>query len=219
MVWIEWKVNKIWYYHFEIWCLDIIWANLWRHVGTLWPGYRGVPRHRFYCIFIQFLHVFFMQVLCSFVHTVHFHTFSHWLTTWRGNSTSTYKSVFTCTLYIILSYYIPGLLLLELCWWIEPRQFRHLLMAADVFYCDVWRLGGCHIQIQVNKDLYVEVEFPRQVVNQWENVWKCTVWKKLRWKKARCGYLGNTPCVLLMRGESTPNSLPGSIDVDAGAER
>ena len=32
---------------------------------------------------------------------------------------------------------------------------------------------------QVNKDLYVEVEFPRQVVNQWENVWKCTVWKKL----------------------------------------
>ena len=30
MVWIEWKVNKIWYYHFKIGCLHIIWANLWR---------------------------------------------------------------------------------------------------------------------------------------------------------------------------------------------
>ena len=42
---------------------------------------------------------------------------------------------------------------LELCWWVEPRQFRvnipikHLLMGADVFYSEVWRLGGCHIQI------------------------------------------------------------------------
>ena len=30
MIWIEWKVNKISYYHFKIWCLHIIWANLWR---------------------------------------------------------------------------------------------------------------------------------------------------------------------------------------------
>ena len=30
MVRIEWKVNKIWYYHFKIWCLHIIWSNLWR---------------------------------------------------------------------------------------------------------------------------------------------------------------------------------------------
>ena len=29
MVRIEWKVNNIWYYHFKIWCLHIIWANLW----------------------------------------------------------------------------------------------------------------------------------------------------------------------------------------------
>ena len=32
------------------------------------------------------------------------------------------------------------------------------------------------------------------------------------WKKARCRYLGNTPCVLLIEGESTGNSWPGSID-------
>ena len=35
----------------------------------------------------------------------------------------------------------------------------------------MWKLGvnNCEVQIrgkQVNKDLYVEVEFPRQVVNQ-----------------------------------------------------
>ena len=37
----------------------------------------------------------FHASIMQFFHTVHFHTFSHWLTTWRGNSTSTYKSLFT----------------------------------------------------------------------------------------------------------------------------
>ena len=36
---------------------------------------------------------------------------------------------------------------------------------------------------------------------------------------ARCIYLGNTPCVLLIEEESTENRKPGSIDVDACSER
>ena len=54
------------------------------------------------------------------------------------------------------------------------------------------------IHTQVNKDLYVEVEFPRQVVNQWENVWKCTVWKNcmiLAWKiHVRIGWKYSKTC-------------------------
>ena len=76
----QWLIN----YHLQIWCLHIIWASLWRrdpcHVGTLWPGYRGVPRHRFYSIFIQFLHVFFMQVSCSFFIL---YTSTHFLIDWQ----------------------------------------------------------------------------------------------------------------------------------------
>ena len=76
----QWLIN----YHFKIWCLHFIWANLWRrdtcHVGTLWSGYRGVPRHRFYSIFIQFLHVFFIQVSCSFFIL---YTSTHFLIDWQ----------------------------------------------------------------------------------------------------------------------------------------
>ena len=50
----------------------------------------------FHPIFTCVFHASIMQ----FFHTVHFHTSSHWLTTWRGNSTSTYKSLFTCASYI-----------------------------------------------------------------------------------------------------------------------
>ena len=48
-------------------------------------------------------------------------------------------------------------------------------------------------------------------VREWHSplptIVRCVTWApslfyapKDRWKKARCGYLGNTPCVLLMRG-------------------
>ena len=49
----------------------------------------------------------------------------------------------------------------------SPKTRRYLLNKSSNTI--IWRLN---IR-QVNKDLYVEVESPRQVVNQWENVWKC----------------------------------------------
>ena len=49
----------------------------------------------------------------------------------------------------------------------SPKTRRYLLNKSSNTI--IWRLN---IR-QVNKDLYVEVESPRQVVNQWENVCKC----------------------------------------------
>ena len=51
-----------------------------------------------------------------------------------------------------------------------------MICTTAMIVCASWY--GDIMYIQVNKDLYVEAESPRQVVNQWENVWKCTVWKK-----------------------------------------
>ena len=76
MVRIEWKVNKIWYYHFKIWCLHIIWG----HFGL---DTEVSPRHKFYCIFIQFLHVFSMEVLCRFFSYCSLYTSTHFLIDWQ----------------------------------------------------------------------------------------------------------------------------------------
>ena len=90
----------------------------------------------------------------------------------------------------------------------SPKTRRYLLNKSSNTI--IWRLN---IR-QVNKDLCVEVESPRQVVNQWENVWKCTdysmkktciilAWKthvRIGWKYSKT-YDEGTP---LYPGQSVP---------------
>ena len=81
----------------------------------------------------------------------------------------------------------------------------------------IWRLNIRH----VNKDLYVEVESPRQVVNQWENVWKCADYSMektciiLAWKThVRIGWKYSKTCdegTPLYPGQSVPTwQVPSS---------
>ena len=88
-----------------------------------------------------------------------------------------------------------------------PKTRRYLLNKSNNTI--IWRLN---IR-QVNKDLYVEVESPRQVVNQWENVWKCADYgadysmKKNCWKYSKTCDEGT----LLYPGQSVPTwQVPSS---------
>ena len=73
----------------------------------------------------------------------------------------------------------------EKMWWWSPHETLQVqaILARGTTYDlntsnSMISVAHGNILIQVNKDLYVEVESPCQVVNQWENVWTCTVWKK-----------------------------------------
>ena len=129
MVWIEWNMVSSYY-------LDkpVTKGHLSCRDTLVWIQRCSSSQVLLY--FHPILTCVFMQVLCSCLHTVHFHTFSHWLTTWRGNSTSTYKSLFTCN-NILWPYILYLLACLHHIWQviatIIPVPCRYCITRSVVF--------------------------------------------------------------------------------------
>ena len=99
MVRIEWKVNKIWYYHFKIWCLHIIWSNLWRKDLSCRDTLAWIQRCPLVTSFTVFSSNSYMCFPCKyyagFIHTV---TGSQPDSVANGVDTSIFQVYFSCIL-------------------------------------------------------------------------------------------------------------------------
>ena len=86
MVGIEWKVNKIWNYHFKIWCLHIIWSNLWWRDLSCRDTLAWIQRCPLVTSFTVFSSNAYMCFPCKyyagFFHTV-VYTSTHFLIDWQ----------------------------------------------------------------------------------------------------------------------------------------
>ena len=87
MVRIEWKVNKIWYYHFKIWCLHIIWANLWRRDLSCRDTLAWIQKCSLVTSFTVFSSNSYMCFPCKycagFFSYCSLHTSTHFLIDWQ----------------------------------------------------------------------------------------------------------------------------------------
>ena len=83
MVRIEWKVNTIWYYHFKIWFGQTCDEGT-CHVGTLWPGYRGIPSSQVLLFFSSNSYICFpCKYYAGFFSYCSLHTSTHFLIDWQ----------------------------------------------------------------------------------------------------------------------------------------
>ena len=138
MVWIEWKVNKIGYYHFKIWCLHIIWANLWRrdlscrNTGLAWiqrcpliTGFTAFSSNSYMC--------FSYKYYAGFFHTVQFHNF---LIDWQRDVGILLLHINICllVLYLVsnLSYYLTCWVTTSSSWENHTHNQRRVASVAGV---------------------------------------------------------------------------------------